>query len=94
MKYGKSSVEGKDAALALAFSGQKEIGVRYGISFISTEQARKNLEREINSYDVSAIARIGRNEWNDALGKIQVSGGSENDKTVSILPYTVVMNVR
>ena len=82
LKYGKSSVEGKDAALALAFSGQKEIGVRYGISFISTEQARKNLEREINSYDVSAIARIGRNEWNDALGKIQVSGGSENDKTV------------
>lgn len=82
VKYGKSSVEGKDAALALAFSGQKEIGVRYGISFISTEQARKNLEREINSYDVSAIARIGRNEWNDALGKIQVSGGSENDKTV------------
>ena len=82
MKYGKSSVEGKDAALTLAFSGQKEIGVRYGISFISTEQARKNLEREINSYDVSAIARIGRNEWNDALGKIQVSGGSENDKTV------------
>ena len=82
VKYGKSSVEGKDAALTLAFSGQKEIGVRYGISFISTEQARKNLEREINSYDVSAIARIGRNEWNDALGKIQVSGGSENDKTV------------
>ena len=52
------------SALALAFSGQKEISVRYGISFISTEQARKNLEREINSYDVDAIARIGRNEWN------------------------------
>ena len=82
VKFGESSVEGKNAALALAFSGQKEISVRYGISFISTEQARKNLEREINSYDVDAIARIGRNEWNDALGKIQVSGGSENDKTI------------
>lgn len=32
VKYGESFVEGKDAALALAFSGQKEIGVRYGIS--------------------------------------------------------------
>ncbi|WP_293740272.1 GH92 family glycosyl hydrolase [uncultured Parabacteroides sp.] len=82
VKYGESSVEGKDAALALAFGARKKIGIRYGISFISTEQARKNLEREINSYDVNAIARIGRNEWNDALGKIQVSGGSENDKTV------------
>ena len=82
VKYGESFVEGKDAALALTFSGQKEIGVRYGISFISTEQARKNLEREIDSYNVNVIAEIGRNEWNDALGKIQVSGGSENDKTV------------
>ena len=69
MKYGESFVEGKDAALALAFSGQKEIGVRYGISFISTEQARKNLEREIDSYNVNVIAEIGRNEWNDAFGQ-------------------------
>ena len=35
VKYGKSSVEGKDAALTLAFSGQKEIGVRYGISLLA-----------------------------------------------------------
>ena len=79
VKSGKLSVEGKDAALALVFVGHKKIGVRYGISFISTEQARKNLEREIDTYDVNAIARAGRDEWNDALGKIRVSGGSEND---------------
>ena len=81
--YGASSINGENKSAVLKYNKETQtINIRYGISFISTEQARKNLEREINSYDVSAIARIGRNEWNDALGKIQVSGGSENDKTV------------
>lgn len=82
VRYGESSVEGKDAALVLSYGGRKEIAVRYGISFISTEQAEKNLKREIGSYDVDAVSETGRNIWNDALGKIQVSGGTEKDRTV------------
>lgn len=83
VKYGETSVEGKDAALVLAYgSDVKDLGIRYGISFISAEQAKKNLQREIASYDVNAIATIGRNDWNDVLGKIQVSGGNDDDKII------------
>ena len=60
----------------------KKLGVRYGISFISEEQAKKNLEREIAAYDVDVVAKIARNDWNDALGKIQVQGGTKDEKTV------------
>jgi len=56
--------------------------VRYGVSFISTDQAKKNLEREIRNYDVNKLAAEGRKVWNDALGKIAVKGGTDNDKTV------------
>ncbi len=56
--------------------------VRYGVSFISTDQAKKNLGREIQNYDVNKLAAKGRNVWNDALGKITVQGGTDNDKTV------------
>jgi predicted alpha-1,2-mannosidase len=56
--------------------------VRYGVSFISTDQAKKNLEREILNYDVNALAAKGRKVWNDALGKIAVQGGTDNDKAV------------
>ena len=80
--YDRLSIEGKNAALVLGFGKQKELAVRYGVSFISTEQAQKNLYREISAYNVDAIAQIGRNAWNDALGKIQVEGGSETDKVV------------
>ena len=56
--------------------------VRYGVSFISTDQAKKNLRREIQNYDVNKLAAKGRNVWNEALGKIAVQGGTDNDKTV------------
>ena len=73
---------GSDATVILAYEKQKDVAVRYGISFISTEQARKNLQREITTFDVNAVAEAGRAVWNDALGKIKVSGGTEDDKQV------------
>lgn len=83
VKYGETSVEGKDAALVLAYGNDvKQLGIRYGISFISEEQAKKNLEREIAAYDVDVVAKIARNDWNEALGKIQTQGGTDNDKIV------------
>ena len=83
VKYGETSVEGKDAALVLTYGNDvKKLGVRYGISFISEEQAKKNLEREIATYDVDVVAKIARNDWNEALGKIQAQGGTEDDKVV------------
>ena len=83
VKYGETSAEGKDAALVLSYGNDvKKLGVRYGISFISEDQAKKNLEREIAAYDVDVVAKIARNDWNDALGKIQTQGGTNDDKTV------------
>lgn len=74
-------VEGSDKALVFVFK-DKRINIRYGISFISTEQAQKNLQREINTYDVAKVAAEGREIWNDALGKISIESDIENDKTV------------
>lgn len=82
-KFGEATADGKDAALVLAFGKDvKKLGIRYGISFISEEQAKKNLAREITAYDVNAIATIARNDWNEALGRIQISGGTNDEKTV------------
>ncbi|MEN0052865.1 MAG: GH92 family glycosyl hydrolase [Mucilaginibacter sp.] len=71
------------ASLALLYpAGTKKIGIRYGVSFISVDQAKKNLEREIKGYDVNAVALKGRNIWNEALGKIAASGASDKETTV------------
>ncbi|MCC8426095.1 GH92 family glycosyl hydrolase [Mucilaginibacter sp. UR6-11] len=71
------------AAIALVYpAGTKKIGIRYGVSFISEEQAKKNLNREIHNYDVNAVAATGRRIWNEALGKIAVEGASDKETTV------------
>lgn len=81
--YDEAMTEGRNAAAILSFApGTQRVNVRYGISFISEEQAKKNLEREISSYNIEAIAKAGRDAWNDALGKISVANGAEEDMTV------------
>lgn len=55
---------------------------RYGISFISVEQARKNLRREIAHWDFEKTKRAARDTWNRKLGQIQVEGGTLAQKRV------------
>lgn len=66
---------------------QQEVNLRYGVSFISVEQAEKNLRREIKDYDLEALAAAGRKAWNDVLGRMQVKGGDEDYKTVFYTSY-------
>lgn len=75
--------EGKDVAVAFRFvKGTRNVKLRYGISFISTEQAERNLRREVADFNLDALASRGRSVWNDALGKIEVEGVNEDDKVV------------
>lgn len=74
--------EMKKKSLELSFGEGIDIGVRYGVSYISTEQAEKNLRREIAGYDSEVLASAGRRIWNEALGKIDVEGVSEDDMRV------------
>ncbi|MDR0937798.1 MAG: GH92 family glycosyl hydrolase [Mediterranea sp.] len=72
---------GPNACVALRFAdGTGTVSLRYGVSFISEEQAKKNLRRELPDYDLPALARKGRQAWNEALGDIQVEGGTPADK--------------
>lgn len=83
LSFGQTKATGRNAALVLAYGDKKQtIGLRYGISFISTEQAKKNLQREIIAYDVNVVAKAGRNDWNNSLGKIKVLGGTDDEKTI------------
>ncbi|MDR1557837.1 MAG: GH92 family glycosyl hydrolase [Tannerellaceae bacterium] len=79
----KVSVKTDESLLALQYpENTTKIGFRYGISFISEEQAKANLEREIQGYDIGSLALTGRKVWNEALGKINIQGGTENEKAV------------
>ena len=83
MDYKQQTAEGYNATVGMAFpKDTKYVSIRYGISFISTEQAMKNWYREIKNYDLNQIAEYGKRIWNEKLGKIEVSGTSEETKNV------------
>ncbi len=65
-----------------AKDSQKTVEFRYGISFISIEQAKKNLAEEISAWDFDKIKSAAQQRWNEALGKIQVEGGTLDQKKV------------
>ena len=78
-----TKAKGKNASLVLMYpQGTKKMSVRYGISFIDAEQAHKNMKRELAGKTIADLQTEGRKIWNEALGKLEISGGLENDKAV------------
>ncbi len=57
-----------------------QVQFKYGISFIDAEQAKRNLEAEMPDWDLNRLKNSGRAAWEEALGKIQVKGGTEAQK--------------
>ncbi len=60
----------------------KVLDFRYGVSFISVEQAKKNLEREIPTWGLERVKETARAQWNAALGRIAVEGGTPAQRRV------------
>jgi predicted alpha-1,2-mannosidase len=50
---------------------------KYGISFISLEQAVTNLESEIPGWDFDRVKSEAKGIWHDLLGRIKVEGGTQ-----------------
>lgn len=83
---GKTSIKGHNIALAMELpGGTRKVGVRYGVSFIDCDQARRNLREEINHFDVDRQKSVARDIWNKTLGKIKVN---TSDKDAITLFYT------
>lgn len=58
----------------------EQIEVRTGVSFVSIENARENLDKEQAGLTFDAIRQQAYNSWNDHLSRIKVKGGTEPDK--------------
>ena len=56
------------------------IKVKVGSSFVSIEQARKNLDAEIPDYNFARVEKELKREWNQLLSKIEVEGDIHDDK--------------
>lgn len=79
----QNNTSGEDKLLSgyVTFSDHtKVINVRVGVSFISVEQARKNLDTEIpDGTTLEHTAYKTRKEWAEKLDRVKIEGASEED---------------
>ena len=84
-RYGRD-LSGDDIGYWFTYDGLSEgdeVVVRMGISYVSVENARENLEAEqAADAAVDVIREQARKGWNEALGRIRVEGGTPEQRTV------------
>ncbi|MGV8094096.1 MAG: GH92 family glycosyl hydrolase [Mangrovibacterium sp.] len=70
--------EGSNGGVFLKFgTGKaKTIQMKVGISYVSEDQARLNLQEELPHWDFDRIVRESAEKWNNWLGRIEIEGGT------------------
>ena len=58
------------------------IEVQIGVSFVSTENARENLEKEQTGFNFEGVKTAAYEDWNDELSRVKVEGGTHDQKVV------------
>ena len=82
--HGITEDKGKHLGFFTEFKTKKgeEVQMKSGISFVSMEGAKENLEHDIPHWDFDKVVNDNRSLWSDALSKVNVTGGTEDDKTI------------
>ncbi len=77
-------IAGDDVGAWFSFDMQdkEQIEVQIGVSFVSTENARLNLDQETKDKNFDVIYAEAREKWNSDLSRILVEGGTDEQKTI------------
>lgn len=76
------SDESKGAYLSFATIEGEEIFVKVAISYVSAEQAKKNMDTEIPDWDFEAVRQNAYDEWNRELSRIEITGGTPDQRAI------------
>lgn len=78
----KNALGGKEVGGYVRFNRAPAFPVlmKVALSYVSEEQARLNMQEELDHWNFDRVVRDSQAEWNRELGKIQVEGGSEPER--------------
>ena len=62
------------------FEKPTAVEMKVGVSYVSIENARENMKAETGNKTFQEIVEDARAEWNDHLSRIEVEGGTKEDK--------------
>jgi predicted alpha-1,2-mannosidase len=70
------------AVVRFAAQAERPVTLRVGTSFISFEQAARNLNGEVGEKPFDEVKREAGAAWEEALGRIRIQGGSEAQRRI------------
>jgi predicted alpha-1,2-mannosidase len=70
----------KGGYISFATKEKEALLVKVGISYVSAENAKLNLQTELSGWDFDAVRREAQAEWNRELAKIDVEGGTADQQ--------------
>ncbi|HEV7218679.1 MAG TPA: GH92 family glycosyl hydrolase [Terriglobales bacterium] len=80
---GARAVSGHKAGAYVSFpKGSGPVLMKIGISFVSVENAAKNLVSEIPGWDFDVVHAAARKSWTQMLDRVQTSGGTPDQRTI------------
>lgn len=79
---GAKSARGKRSGIWLDFGNVQQVLLRVGVSFVSEDGARTNLEKEIPGWDFDHIHQNARDTWSGLLDRVTVEGGTPEQRKV------------
>ncbi len=84
IEKGCSEKQGKHLGFYSEFKTKKneKVYLKSGISFVSIEGAKNNLLSEIKDFNFEKVKSNASGLWNEALSKIKINGGSEDEKKI------------
>ncbi|MBP6575412.1 MAG: GH92 family glycosyl hydrolase [Flavobacteriales bacterium] len=80
--WGMETLDSTRAVIAVKRESVAPIIVKVGISAVSVEGARANLDAEIPGWDFDVVRKQAEDAWNAKLGKIQVTGGTPEQQRI------------
>ena len=70
------------AWLSFDTKNNEEVLVKIGVSYVSIDNARENLKTEMPGFDFDKIHSQAKELWTKALSRIEVEGGTDDQKTI------------
>ncbi|MEZ4773516.1 MAG: GH92 family glycosyl hydrolase [Bacteroidia bacterium] len=94
IREGEKTILGVNSGAYLQFSTHRgdQLNVRIGTSFISTLQAKKNLDTEIGKQSFEAVRDAAQQTWEKELSRIEIEGATEAQMTTFYTAYYRLLN--
>lgn len=76
------AVEGAEAGCVFSFPPGSRVEVQVGLSYVSVENARENLEIETPDWDFDGVRSKTEAAWEELLSRVRFSGGTERERVI------------